>query len=347
MYNKLFGKILDSSIWLEATPTRIVWITLLAAMDEDGFAHFSAIENLAARARVTVEEAREAVECFLAPDPNSGNPANDGRRIDRVPGGFMVLNAAEHRKTITRVIQREQTRVRVARHRENKKLNSEPSFFPMYHQDDGLNDSDNKKAIEQQGSCACCGTPFEKPYSQFVNLDHNHKTGAIRAFICKSCNKVVGQIENGKTCNSINSEKAKTYINRFSSVTGQLPGVTRPPYTEAYTDTDTKAEAITTLASSDKISLSAEGNWVGIPKAFLKKWHEAYPAINIEIELAKAAGWIMANPKNKKSNYARFLTNWLSRSQDRAPPQGPGSAKPSKLERMATAIRKFDGENRG
>jgi hypothetical protein len=259
MYNKLFGKILDSSIWLEATPTRIVWITLLAAMDEDGFAHFSAIENLAARARVTVEEAREAVECFLAPDPNSGNPANDGRRIDRVPGGFMVLNAAEHRKTITRVIQREETRIRVAKHRA-------------------------KKAI----------------------LDDVTK-----------------------------------------SVTPLLPNDTRPPYTEAYTDTDTKAEAITTLASSDKISLSAEGNWIGIPKAFLKKWHEAYPAINIEIELAKAAGWIMANPKNKKSNYARFLTNWLSRSQDRAPPQGPGSAKPSKLERMATAIRKFDGENRG
>ena len=93
MYNKIFHKILDSSVWLETTPTRIVWITLLAAMDQDGFAHFSAVENLAARARVTLDEAKGAVECFLAPDPNSANPANEGRRIERVPGAAARLRS--------------------------------------------------------------------------------------------------------------------------------------------------------------------------------------------------------------------------------------------------------------
>lgn len=83
-----------------------------------------------------------------------------------------------------------------------------------------------------------------------------------------------------------------------------------------------KQNAKTTLASSEKISLSAEGEWVNIPPAMMEKWHEAYPAVDLKIELAKAAGWIMANPKNRKSNYARFLTNWLSRSQDRAPRTG-------------------------
>ena len=123
MYNKIFHKILDSSIWLEPTPTRIVWITLLAAMDQDGFAHFSAVENLASRARVTLDEAKEAVECFLEPDPNSANPANEGRRIERIPGGYVVLNADEHRKTISREIQREQTRERVARFRAKTQCN--------------------------------------------------------------------------------------------------------------------------------------------------------------------------------------------------------------------------------
>lgn len=121
MYNKIFHKILDSSIWLEPTPTRIVWITLLAAMDQDGYAHFSALENLAARARVTIDEAREAVECFLAPDENSANPANEGRRIERIPGGYMILNADIHRQTVNRIIQREQTRERVAKHRAKEK----------------------------------------------------------------------------------------------------------------------------------------------------------------------------------------------------------------------------------
>ena len=43
MYNKLFTKILDSSIWLESDGTRIVWMTLLAAMDQDGFAQFASV----------------------------------------------------------------------------------------------------------------------------------------------------------------------------------------------------------------------------------------------------------------------------------------------------------------
>lgn len=120
MFNKLFTKILDSSIWLEPLPTRIVWITLLAAMDRDGYAHFSAIENLALRARVTVAEAEEAVKCFMSPDPNSANPDNKGRRIERVPGGFLILNAQQHRDTINRDVQREQTRERVAKHRAAK-----------------------------------------------------------------------------------------------------------------------------------------------------------------------------------------------------------------------------------
>ena len=40
MYNKLFTKILDSSIWLAPDSARIVWLTFLAAMDEDGVVRF-------------------------------------------------------------------------------------------------------------------------------------------------------------------------------------------------------------------------------------------------------------------------------------------------------------------
>ncbi len=121
MYNRLFTKILDSSIWLEPHATRIVWVTLLAAMDEDGIAHFSALENLSNRARVTLAEAEKAVECFLAPDKNSGDPDNDGRRLERIPGGFIILNASKYRSLFKREIQREQTRLRVERHREAQK----------------------------------------------------------------------------------------------------------------------------------------------------------------------------------------------------------------------------------
>ena len=50
----------------------------------------------------------------------------------------------------------------------------------------------------------------------------------------------------------------------------------------------------------------------------MESWAKAYPACDINTELAKAGEWIIANPaKGKKSNYRRFIVNWLSRSQDR------------------------------
>ena len=93
MYSKLFASILDSSVWLEPMPTRIVWLTLLAAKDQDGFARFATLQNLAVRARVSPDECAAAVAALEAPDPGSSTPDYEGRRIERVPGGWMVLNA--------------------------------------------------------------------------------------------------------------------------------------------------------------------------------------------------------------------------------------------------------------
>jgi len=121
MYNKIFTKILDSSIWLEPDATRIVWLTCLAAMDETGFAQFAGVPNLAHRANVTLEAALEAVRCLEGADVNSSDPDNEGRRLERVPGGWMVLNAGKYRSLVTRVAAKEQNRIRVARHREKSR----------------------------------------------------------------------------------------------------------------------------------------------------------------------------------------------------------------------------------
>src|SRR5215469_2514295 len=124
MYNKLFTKILDSSVWLEDLPTRIVWLTLIAAMDQDGFAQFAAVGNLANRARVSVKEAKAAIAKLEGPDAESSNQDYDGRRIERVPGGWMVLNAKAHQEMVTAAIRREQTRERVRKHRSRKAGNA-------------------------------------------------------------------------------------------------------------------------------------------------------------------------------------------------------------------------------
>jgi hypothetical protein len=118
VYNRLFTQILDSSVWILPDAVRIVWITLLASQDEDFFCHFSTVENLARRAGVSVENARKAVEIFTSPDPDSGDQDFEGRRIERVPGGFLVLNGPKYRELAGRLEQREQTRTRVQRFRE-------------------------------------------------------------------------------------------------------------------------------------------------------------------------------------------------------------------------------------
>ncbi len=121
MYNKIFTKILDSSIWLESDSTRIVWVTLLAAMDEDGFCAFACATNVANRAIVPIEKAEEALKTLEGPDPNSADPEHEGRRIERVPGGWIVLNAPKYREVATREKIRESNRRRAQAFRNRRR----------------------------------------------------------------------------------------------------------------------------------------------------------------------------------------------------------------------------------
>lgn len=111
---KLHGTILDSSIWLDDHPTRLLWITMLVMADERGVVQAS-VGGLAARARITREECEAALAKFLGPDPDSRDQTS-GERIERVPGGWLILNHANYRDKQTR--QQALTAARVARHRE-------------------------------------------------------------------------------------------------------------------------------------------------------------------------------------------------------------------------------------
>lgn len=74
--------------------------------------------------------------------------------------------------------------------------------------------------------------------------------------------------------------------------------------------------------------------WEGIGEGDKQAWAKAYPACDIEIELAKMAEWLKANPNKKKSNYRRFITNWLSRAQDHGGTWGTAAAGKIKRKRM-------------
>lgn len=95
-FTKLFSSILTSSIWSEDNNTRILWITMLACTDKDGFCQ-AAVPGLAAIARLTVADTVAALAKLEGPDPFSRTQDHEGRRIEKIDGGWMVLNHAKYR----------------------------------------------------------------------------------------------------------------------------------------------------------------------------------------------------------------------------------------------------------
>src|SRR6267143_272535 len=70
--------------------------------------------------------------------------------------------------------------------------------------------------------------------------------------------------------------------------------------------------------SSKAVHLGEDGFVVAA--TLLTQWRQAYPALDVSAELRRAFAWVQANPKHRKSNWQRFLVNWLARAQDRARP---------------------------
>jgi len=121
MYVKLFSELLQSSLWSEDNETRLVWITMLTLADQDGFVAATA-PGIAHLARIELDATRKALDIFESPDPDSRTPDHEGKRVERVPGGYMVLNYTSYRDMKNRETERKKTRERVRKHREHKKL---------------------------------------------------------------------------------------------------------------------------------------------------------------------------------------------------------------------------------
>jgi hypothetical protein len=96
-YSKLWSTIVTSSVWSEDDKTRIMWITMLAVAEADGFVS-GAIPGMATVARLTLEDAKTAIDKLSSPDPYSRTPDAEGRRIIPVPGGWQIVNYEYFRK---------------------------------------------------------------------------------------------------------------------------------------------------------------------------------------------------------------------------------------------------------
>lgn len=90
-YTKLWHRIVTSSIWDADDKTRLVWITMLALANRDGFVE-SSFKALAMLARVDHKACRHALQVLSSPDPDSRTKTDDGRRIEERDGGWQIIN---------------------------------------------------------------------------------------------------------------------------------------------------------------------------------------------------------------------------------------------------------------
>lgn len=115
-YTKLQSSIIASTIWAEPSYTRVVWITMLALADRNGYVAAS-IPGLAHIAHVTRPEVENALYTLMQPDPDSRSKVCEGRRIEEIDGGWTIINYVAVRDSWTDDDKREYQREWIARKR--------------------------------------------------------------------------------------------------------------------------------------------------------------------------------------------------------------------------------------
>ena len=95
-YTKLFQSILTSTIWSEDSDTKVTWLTMLALANQHGEVAGS-VPGIARIAGVPVEVCREAIKKFLSPDIDSRSQECEGRRLEVIDGGWLLINYAKYR----------------------------------------------------------------------------------------------------------------------------------------------------------------------------------------------------------------------------------------------------------
>ncbi len=64
----------------------------------------------------------------------------------------------------------------------------------------------------------------------------------------------------------------------------------------------------------------SENRFVGISDDLRSRWAVAFPGVNIEAELAKAALWLADRPRRQRGNLKRFIESWLGKCEPSAAP---------------------------
>jgi len=161
-FTKLFNTIVTSTIWQEDDKTRIVWITMLAIADRFGVVSAS-IPGLASVSNVSVDAAEKAIKNLLAPDPYSRTKDNEGRRIEIIDGGWLILNYEKYRLMLNNE-ERKEYKAKWIREKRRQKSTNVDASRPSRHMPSASASSSYKSKStctteEAQEFCKSIGLP--------------------------------------------------------------------------------------------------------------------------------------------------------------------------------------------
>lgn len=141
-YTKLFGSMLDSSVWQLSKDARLLWVTMLLKKDRDQIVR-AAVPGLAHAARLTLPETEAALAELERPDKYSQSPDHEGRRIVKVDSGWFIVNGAKYRDTLSAEDRREYNRLKQQEYRKRRKFSKRDAQIEGASQavNDGLRDA--------------------------------------------------------------------------------------------------------------------------------------------------------------------------------------------------------------
>ena len=115
-YCKLFTDIVTSTIWQTPLGCRVLWVTMLALKDETNICR-ATVPALAKLCDITIEDCQKYLNDFQSPDEFSRSQEYEGKRIEQVEGGWLILNGQKYRDMLRGQERRDYIRQKVAEHR--------------------------------------------------------------------------------------------------------------------------------------------------------------------------------------------------------------------------------------
>jgi hypothetical protein len=168
-FTKLDAGIVDSSIWSADYPTRIVWITFLAKANHQGFVGASR-SGMVRSCNVTAEEFAEAEKTLGSPDEDSRSLEHGGKRIQKVEGGWIILNYKKYRNYS---YSSSPEAIRQRKHREKDDDNDDVTICDMSRSGRDTSASVSNTLLESisldtKGECE--GGPIDERFKEFWDI---------------------------------------------------------------------------------------------------------------------------------------------------------------------------------